>query len=323
MASLFTNDRVFFSCRVLMLTAAMLLGSRFAFAVPPDFDISEDGLEISRVSADNPMIYDNDWWKDVPDAAYLWAKASLGEADLRGNIVSRDMWGWQEGYTYKLEQGMEDAQSLLEAARASRLSNIPQPITGADAALVRPESGTIGDTQFTRSPGSDLIVAEAKKATPEKPLLVYTGGPCTTVAVAYLTDPSIADRIIVLQIDGGAYNAKDSWSWEIAKERLPFANWARGYFWGEWSDWEPDRFEELPKNPLGDALRKYARSDLGKANQWGDGAWLFYTFDRNCLTKAVEYDGDAITVPREGTNVEAMEDEFFSTMTDSAVYRGK
>jgi hypothetical protein len=152
---------------------------------------------------------------------------------------------------------------------------------------------------------------------------VFVGGPCTTVAAAYLTDPSIADRIIVFQIDGGGYNGKDSWSWKIAQERLHFANWARGYFWGEWSGWKPERFKELPDNPLGDALREYANSGLGKANQWGDGAWIFYTFDRRCLTNAQDYDGTAITIPRDATNVQAMANEFFSTMKHPAVYGRK
>jgi hypothetical protein len=310
-------------CGGLIWMTAVMICVQVALGVSPEYTVSRQGLDLARVSADCPMIYDNDWWKDTPDAAYLWAKASLGQANLRGNIVSRDMWDWQKGYLYKLDQGLKDARSLLEAARDSGLTNIPEPVLGANEALVRPDSGKIEETKFVCTPGSDLIVAEARKATAEKPVLVFAGGPCTTVATAYLTDPSIANRIIVFQIDGGGYNGKDSWSWKIAQERLPFANWARGYFWGEWSDWKPDRFRELPDNPLGDALRTYAKSGLGKSNQWGDGPWIFYVFDRRSLTKASDYDGTAITVPREGTNVRVMEEEFFKTMKNAAVYRKK
>jgi hypothetical protein len=310
-------------CRFVFLVAAVLMGARFASGSPPEYKVSKQGLDLARVSPDCPMIYDNDWWKDTPDAAYLWAKASLGQADLRGNVVSRDMWDWQKGYTYKLEQGMKDARSLLEAARESGLTDIPEPVLGANEALVRPPGGKIEETKFVRTPGSDLIVAEARKTAAEKPLLVFAGGPCTTVATAYLTDPSIAGRIIVFQIDGGGYNGKDSWSWKIAQDRLPFANWARGYFWGEWSKWKPESFQELPENPLGDALREYAKSGLGKANQWGDGPWIFYVFDRRSLTKAIDYDGTAITIPREATNARAMEEEFFKTMKNDAVYHKK
>lgn len=307
----------------IVIAALMSIFSTHAstvFTLVPSYRVTQRGVVIHGVSARNPMIYDNDWWKDVPDAAYLWAKASLGQADLRGNIVSRDMWGWEKGYTYSLEQGMKDARSLLDAARRSGLKKIPDPIPGAREALVPPASGRIEETRYSRSPGSDLIVSEARKASPTKPLLVYAGGPCTTVATAYLTDPSIANRIVVFQVDGGAYNGKDSWSWEIVKRRLPFANWARDYFWGDWSHWNPERFQELPKNPLGNTLREYARSPLGQANQWGDGAWIFATFVPGCITKVESYDGVAITVPREGTDVRRIEEEFFATMTHPALY---
>jgi hypothetical protein len=305
---------------VLLLLAAIQVPAIRVAAVAPDFRVAKNELILAHVSSNCPIIYDNDWWTDVPDAAYLWAKASLGQCQLKGNIVSRDMWGWENGYTYKIEQGMVDCRKLLAAAGASGVRNIPDPVLGAAEALRRPQSGRIEDTPFTRTPGSDLIVTEARKTSADKPLLVFTGGPCTTVASAYLTDPAIADRMIVFQIDGSGYNGSDGWAWEIAMKRCRFANWARGYFWDKLQIWNPDRFKELPHNPLGDLLRTYAFSGLAKANQWGDGAWIFYTFDHRCLTRAEDYDNVAITVPKPGTNVKAMEDEFFATMRNPTVY---
>jgi hypothetical protein len=294
-----------------------------ALAVVPKHRVTDKGLVLENVSLKCPMIYDNDWWTDVPDAAYLWAKASRGKCDLRGNVITRCTFGWEKKYAHSLEEQVRDCQKLLKAARDSGLRNIPEPILGAKEALHRPASGKMEHTKFTRSPGSDLIVTEARKASAKKPLLLFVGGSCTTVATAYLTDPMITDRMIVFQIDGGSYNGSDGWAWEITMKRCQFANWARGYFWKEVGTWNPDRFKSLPKNPLGDLLRKHAASDLGKANQWGDGAWIFYVFDPRCLTKAVDYDKLAITVPREGTNAKRMEEEFFSTMTNAAVYRSR
>lgn len=305
----------------LALLAMVIFGRLSVQALVPEFSETHGTLQIVGVSAANPVIYDNDWWTDVPDAAYLWAKASLGQCNLRGNIVSRDMYDWEKGYTYQIKQGMADCQKLFAAARASGLRNIPEPVAGSDEALRKPGSGKIEDTLFKRSPGSDLIVAEAKEASPEKPLQVFAGGPCTTVATAYLTDPTIVDRMIVFQIDGGAYNGSDGWAWEIAMKRCRFANWARGYFWDKLQAWNPDRFKELPHNPLGDLLRTYAKGDLARANQWGDGAWIFYTFDHHCLTQVEDYDNAAITVPKQGTQVKAMEEEFLETMTNPKVYR--
>jgi hypothetical protein len=203
---------------------------------------------------------------------------------------------------------------LLKAARASGLRNIPDPVMGAVESLRRPTSGKVEDTRFKRSQGSDLIVAEALRASTQEPLLVFVGGACTTVATAYLSNPAIADRMIVFQVDGGCYNGSDQWAWQIAMTHCRFANWARGYFWNKLKSWNAEPFQKLPNSPLSRLLREYAGSDLAKANQWGDGAWIFYTFDHRCLTKAEVYDQLAITVPEGATNVEQIAAEFVATM---------
>jgi hypothetical protein len=306
--------------RNLILGALLLLPAAPAGAVTPKHRVTERGLVLEGVSPGCPIIYDNDWWTDVPDAAYLWAKASLGQADLRGNIITRCTFGWETGYAHWLDEQIRDCQTLVNAARASGLRRVPEPVLGAAEALRRPQSGKFEETRVTRTPGSDLIVAEARKASPARPLLLFVGGSCTTVATAYLTDPSIAERAIVFQIDGGGYNGSDGWAWEITLRRFRFANWARGYFWDQVSRWNPEPFQSLPQNPLCDLLRRYATAGHGKANQWGDGAWIFHLFDTRCLTKAADYDGMAITVPKDGTNVKRMEAEFFATMRDPRVY---
>jgi hypothetical protein len=198
--------------------------------------------------------------------------------------------------------------------------NIPTPVIGSTVALRKPDSGKVEDTMFERTAGSELIVAEARRAKPDCPLLIFCGGACTTVASAYLTDPTIVDRMVVFQVDGGGYNGSDRWAWDIAMRHFKFANWARGYFWDKASTWNPKRFDELPKNPLCDWLRKHANSGLGKANQWGDGAWIFWLYDNRCLTKAADYDKLAITIPREGTHADVIAEEFFRTMTKPELF---
>lgn len=297
------------------LTAAILVLSLHpASAIPPKYHNTANGLVLANVAPACPVIYDNDWWTDVPDAAYVWTKASQGKCNLRGNIVTRDGFDWEKGYAHKYQEQLDDCRKLLMAARASGLGHIADPVHGAEQALHRPESGKIEDTMYTRSAGSDLIVTEARKATPSKPLLVFVGGCCTTVATAYLTDISIANRMVVFQIDGGSYNGADGWAWEIAMKRLPFANWARGYFWDKIAEWKPDRFKELPDNPLGKLLKEYAAGALAKANQWGDGPWAYWLYSPGCLKRAEDYDGEAITVPKGATDVGRMEEEFFRTM---------
>ena len=73
----------------LVVIVRMLVLWRAAHALPPEYRLEYGRLILVGVSSDCPMIYDNDWWQDVPDAAYLWAKACQGKCDLRGNIVTR------------------------------------------------------------------------------------------------------------------------------------------------------------------------------------------------------------------------------------------
>lgn len=308
---------------IVLAGTVTLLTPHVACCTKPEYSITDTGVRIANVTADCPVIYDNDFWVDVPDAAYIWAKASLGECKLRGNIVTRCTFGWQERYAHDLAQQVEEAQRLLKLAQDSGLTNIPELTIGSTVALQPPASGKIEDTQFERSAGSELIVQEARKASPERPLLVFVGGSCTTVASAYLSDPSIANRIVVFQIDGGVYNGLDEWAWKITMERCRFVNWARGYFWDRIHKWNPVRFDYLPRNPFCDLLREYAHGDLAKSNQWGDGAWIFQLYAPGCINKLEDYDGQAVTVPRDGTSIEAIEKEFFETMNNPKLFQKK
>jgi hypothetical protein len=299
------------TCQTRLLALLLLAGAR---AAVPEHTVENGVVRLRGVGPANPILYDNDFWTDVPDAAYLWAKASLGEARLVGNVVTRCTFGWETKYAHELKQQTDEATRLLQLARESGLRHIPEPVIGSTIALRKPASGQPADTRFERTAGSALILAEANHATPETPLLIFGGGSCTTVASAFLIAPSITNTVIVFQVDGGGYNGSDQWAWDITLRHFRFVNWARGYFWDQVGDWRPERFGELPKNPLCDWLRDYSVSGLGRANQWGDGAWLFQIFAPGCITAVETYDGQALTVPRAGNNPRAMAEEFFRTM---------
>ena len=55
------------------------------------------------------------------------------------------------------------------------------------------------------SEGARLIVEEALKASPEKPLYVCVGGPLTDIASAWLINPEIGKNIILIWIGGQEY----------------------------------------------------------------------------------------------------------------------
>ena len=61
--------------------------------------------ELRRLPKDCPVIYDNDWLRDTNDDEYLLAKAHLGQANLKGYILSKDE--WDHGRQYKTEDGRQ------------------------------------------------------------------------------------------------------------------------------------------------------------------------------------------------------------------------
>ena len=269
----------------------LLAATGAAQAARINYKVTENGLEIEGVGADNPLIYDNDWWFDTPDENYLWAKATLGQANLRGNIVTRDLWDWRKGYLYKLQQGMEDATKSIDIARRSGLMNIPDAVPGCDRAFDQPAGGRIEDTQIIRSQGSELIVAEARKATPEKPLLVFVGGPLNTVANAYLMDPTIAERMIVFMTDLRGYNGMDPWANYIVAGRCKLVNYGAHIWWPQRP--EPpvmplERFAELPQNEMTADIHRTAKWFWDRSTRqdkpdrddgFADGAPVFWFFN--------------------------------------------
>ena len=67
---------------------------------------------------------------------------------------------------------------------------------------------SVGMTEIDKpleSEGARLIVEEALKASPDKPLYVCVGGPLTNIASAYLMNPAIGKNIVLLWIGGQEY----------------------------------------------------------------------------------------------------------------------
>ena len=310
-------------------------------AVVPEHRIEEGAVRLAGVGPDNPVIYDNDWWFDVFDNNYLWAQASLGAANLRGNIVSRDMWDWEKGYLYPMQKCLEDGAKALRLARESGLKNIPDLTPGSDRVLIRPESGRLEDTVAHPSDGSRLIVAEAKRASPEKPLLIIAGGPQTTVANALLTNPEIAPNLVVfnLTVSDYGYNGKDGWAAYIVAKQTRYVDWGGGQFWDPDSGFRAGPFAGLPDNPFTEDMKRFIRTDLGRANQLGDGAPLVWLFQPKCWTGAeirrAEFEGralvfrpvppgetgDVLVIPKAATDLDASRAEFFRVLRDPRLHR--
>jgi hypothetical protein len=148
----------------------------------------------------NPLIYLNDWPDSVYTDAYVYALASNGDAKVVGVISS--------GIDCKCGAGdnldpSPRRQEWIDAAREAGFVNVPNNTSGGfGLAMAKPASGVITETVRQPTPGSALIVEQAKRATKEVPLVILSGGPITPLADAFLQDPTITQTIVVSWIAG-------------------------------------------------------------------------------------------------------------------------
>jgi hypothetical protein len=152
------------------------------------------------------------------------ALASAGEINLVGIVPDQGGGGLDDPDIWETPMYTD----IVGKARRSGMINIPDPVPGPGRPLAHPASDVIEDTEPINTPGSRLIVREANKATPEKPLVIVTGGPFTAVADAYLLDHSIADKVVVASLllkedDMSGYNGLlDGWSAYIVLQRFRY-----------------------------------------------------------------------------------------------------
>ena len=178
-----------------------------------------NGVHFQGVDQSNPVIYDNDMVVDSPELWYLWLKANRKEVNLVGNISTLDAHaqGYPHDVTYK---EFTDAYAAFKAIGGQ---NVPAPVKGSSRTM------TTGQTSWENTTGSDLIISEAKKASPSKPLVIFAGGQVTSIANAYLKDKSIKDNIIVFHVDGygdSDYNGIDSWACLVLIDNgIKYVNW--------------------------------------------------------------------------------------------------
>ncbi|MFC6864115.1 hypothetical protein ACFQGE_11680 [Halomicroarcula sp. GCM10025817] len=158
------------------------------------------------------------------------AMGDSGAADLRGFLLGfpREVWKNEEKYGRHYQESVVNHRRMYRKAVESGLDGLPQPEFGVFDHHQKPKSGVIEDTRPIGSVGTDRIVEVAQQATPAEPAVVAAGGDICTVADAYLTDPSIADSLVVYwheQLDDineqSGYNIQNSgWSAYVVLSRL-------------------------------------------------------------------------------------------------------
>ncbi len=291
------------------------------------FRIDSAGMQIIGLDSTNPVIFDNERWDNGPDNEYVWAKASAGALDLRGNIVTNDHHVGPNTIPEQLTRGQDE----LRQARQAGFTGIPDLVAGGLARLAWTATGRVEDIPATRSAGSDLIVAEARKATPEKPLVVIVGGPLTTVANAYLTDPSIAPRMVVAGIFSYSLQAADSAANYLVARKCRFVQWGRNYSWTGTPD--TNLVKTIPLSRMGERTRGFLLGSPTRLS-FGDVAPLAFLYHRDLwkgadmimVSRAMEVrpasdiNFDFLDIPAAANTWQAYQDEYYRTLTDARAY---
>ena len=144
------------------------------------------------------VIIDNDFCGD-PDGLFQLVHHVLSTScDIKGIIGAH-----HNGFSFFRDlQGKDDAEKSVnkvnEALELMGLKEQLKVVPGAAEKMTDPKQPLVSE-------GARLIVEEALKATPEKPLYVCVGGPLTDIASAWLMNPEIGKNIILIWIGGQEY----------------------------------------------------------------------------------------------------------------------
>ena len=233
------------------LLAFVLLGGGCKETVDASYNRPSGLLPVDQR---NPVILVNDGAYDNWFGEYGVLLANGGGSPLAGIIVNEDS-DWPD-----IETNVGGYRDLVAAARASGLTNLPDPISSTGAPLARPASGNIDDTHPNRSEGALLIVSTSKSlGFPDRPLVIATGGALTDVADAYLVDPSVTERVVIVSSLGSASKAGggmgvpngdiDPWADYIVASRFRYVQVSAWY--DQLTDVPSSSLSDLPNNALG------------------------------------------------------------------------
>lgn len=206
----------------------------------------------------SPMILLNDGAFDNWQGEYAVLLANGGGAELAAIVVSASP-AWTD-----IKANYFGWRDLVFAARQSGLKNLPDPTASINSALKMPLSGKVEETTLNGSDGAWKIVdISRERALPYRPVVVATGGPLTDVADAYLIDPTVVDRVVVISSLGaldttGAAMAvpngeMDPWADFIVSTRFRYIQVSS--FYDQLADVPTSRRDDLPKNSFGNWMR--------------------------------------------------------------------
>jgi len=204
----------------------------------------------------NPVILANDGATDNWLGEYAMLLANSGGPPLAGIIVNPSTY-WQD-----LSSSLTAWNDMIMAARTSGLRNIPDATSSPGSPLVPPTDGKIESTRPNKSAGATLIVElSARLSLPWRPVVVVTGSRLTDVADAYLMDPTVVQRVVVVaSLGSSSANGGGTMGWPNG-ELDAWADWIVG-----------QRFRYVQVNGFYDQLSDLPPAANLPANDFG--AWM-------------------------------------------------
>jgi len=232
-------------------------------------DAGSDTHGLLPVDQRNQVVISNDGcgnWQGL----YAVLFSNSGGPPLAGITVNAS------GYAADLGANFSAWQNLVTAARSSGLQGIPDPIMSVSSPLVRPADGNIDTTTPNRSAGAQAIVdLSARFSLPYRPMVVAVGGRLTDVADAYLIDPTVTDRVVVIAALGslatkggvmGAPNGElDPWADAVVVAKFRYVQVSQ--FYDPTTDVPSSLLASLPMNPLGELVAAQQPAVTNMMNQ--------------------------------------------------------
>ncbi|HEY8925158.1 MAG TPA: hypothetical protein VIU64_12310 [Polyangia bacterium] len=245
------------------LGAALVFGATLAgIGCGGTLDAGHDGQHgLLPVDDRNPvLILQDDWSGDwLPELAVMYA--GTGRLTVAGVVVNSTPY-WPD-----LAANTTGWMNLMDAARSSGLTNLPPIISTTGKPLTRPSNGLIESTKPNNSEGAQAIVSLSRQLSqPFRPLVVVSGTSLTELADAYLVDPTVAERVVVVAALG-SYKAPngelglpngdlDPWAAWIVSQKYRFIQ--VGTYYDQTTDVTADQVasSNLPPNQLGNLMAK-------------------------------------------------------------------
>lgn len=208
----------------------------------------------------NPVILENDSATDNWMGEYAVLLANNGGPPLAGIIVCSSTY-WPD-----LDANVTGWTDLVNAARASGLENIPDLTVSAGAPLASPGDGQIDSTIPNHSAGAQHIIDLSRELSlPSRRVVVLVGTQLTDVADAYLVDPTVVDRVVVVA-SLGAVSAPNATMTVPNGDLDPWADWIVA-----------QRFEYVQVSAPDDQTADVTTAELGNLPDSPLGSWIAET----------------------------------------------